>query len=236
MAGPWGCAMKHDESAISVAGAPVQLYRAGTGPTVVLLHGVGPDSARPSWERVWPALTPYAHVIAPDLPGFGGSALGETVPTVAGYRAWLARFLDSCGIDAATLGGHAFGAAVALRTALDAPRLASGVVLCAPDGLSRRPAGLANHAVGRGGQGEDFGTELTQLGCPALLLAGEEDRIVPPADVHAAAGRIPEARFALVPGAGHHLPRDAPARTAAELLSFLARHAVVHRPAAGHLP
>ena len=54
-----------------------------------------------------------------------------------------------------------------------------------------------------------FGDALAGIECPALLLAGEHD-IVPPAAVRAAAARIPRGEFAMVPGAGHWLPRDAP--------------------------
>ena len=40
--------------------------------------------------------------------------------------------------------------------------------------------------------------------------------------MRAAATRIPHARFTLVVGAGHWLPRDAPAQVADQLITFLA--------------
>ena len=64
--------------------------------------------------------------------------------------------------------------------------------------------------------------QLAVIGCPALLLAGEHDRLVPPGDVRAAAARIRHARFTLVAGAGHWLPRDAPRQVADQLITFLA--------------
>ena len=54
--------------------------------------------------------------------------------------------------------------------------------------------------------------QLGAIGCPVLLLSGEHDRLVPPADVRTAAARISHARFTLVAGTGHWLPRDAPRR------------------------
>jgi len=55
-----------------------------------------------------------------------------------------------------------------------------------------------------------------------LLLSGDRDRLVPPGDVRAAATRNPSARFTLVAGAGHWLPRDAPGQVAGQLIAFLA--------------
>src|SRR5262249_23478839 len=63
--------MRHDETMITAAGSPVRAYRAGAGPTLVLLHGGGLDDAQLSWAPVWPALTGHAQLLAPDLPGYG---------------------------------------------------------------------------------------------------------------------------------------------------------------------
>jgi pimeloyl-ACP methyl ester carboxylesterase len=65
-----------------------------------------------------------------------------------------------------------------------------------------------------------FGDELALLGQPAVFLSGELDHLVPPADVRAAAARVPRGRFVAVPGAGHWLPRDAPDLLAAEITSI----------------
>ena len=46
--------------------------RSGTGPPLVLLHGIG--SSRQAWDPVVPALAGRFTVIAVDLPGFGDSA------------------------------------------------------------------------------------------------------------------------------------------------------------------
>jgi pimeloyl-ACP methyl ester carboxylesterase len=92
--------------------------------------------------------------------------------------------------------------------------------------LLRRPgAGAAWQAFQRdevrwSGPRTVFGDELARLSCPVTLLAGEHDLVDPDA-VRAAAGRIPQAAFELVPGAGHWLPRDAPGVVADHLLDLV---------------
>src|SRR5215831_17626403 len=98
-----GSTMRHDETVITVAASPVRAYRAGAGVALVLLHGLGLDDAQLSWAPVWPALTGHARLLAPDLPGFGGSPLGRTAPSLEGYRRWLLAFLDAAGVQAAVL-------------------------------------------------------------------------------------------------------------------------------------
>src|SRR5262245_41002225 len=133
--------MRHDEAAVTVAGAPVRAYRAGSGPTLVLLHGGGLDDAQLSWAPIWPALTAHTQLVAPDLPGYGASPLGQTEPTLAGYRTWLLAFMDTLGIQRAILVGLSLGGGIALRTALDAPTRVAGLVLLAPYGVSPRLPG-----------------------------------------------------------------------------------------------
>src|SRR5262249_30266597 len=82
------------------------------------------------------ALTGHAQLLAPDLPGYGGSPLGSTEPTLEGYRRWLLAFLDAAGIQTAILAGLSLGGGIALRTALDAPARVAGLVLLAPYGVS----------------------------------------------------------------------------------------------------
>lgn len=140
--------MRHDEAVVTVAGAPVRVYRAGSGPTVVLLHGGGLGDAQLSWAPVWPALTAHVQLVAPDLPGYGGSPLGHTDPTLTGYRTWLLAFLDALGIQRAILVGLSLGAGLALRAALDAPTRVAGLVGLAPCGVSPRlPGGTAGYFV-----------------------------------------------------------------------------------------
>jgi len=145
--------MEFDEVVMAVHNAPVRAYRAGRGRPLVLLHGGGVDSALLTWQPAWNALTRLGSVLAADLPGFGASPLGTTVPTLAGYRDWLTAFLDAAGVARAVLVGLSLGGGIALQTALDAPQRVDGLVLCAPYGVSPQVPGgragfLAVHSPG----------------------------------------------------------------------------------------
>lgn len=63
---------------------------------------------------------------------------------------------------------------------------------------------------------------LAQLGdLPVLVVTGEEDHLTPPAQLEAMAATIPNARFRVVPGAGHLPPAEQPLATTRLLAEFL---------------
>ena len=69
--------------------------------------------------------------------------------------------------------------------------------------------------------GFDRAAALAGLAMPVLLLAGEADATAPPRGMARMAAAIPGARFAILPGAGHLLPLEAPEAFHAEVLAFL---------------
>jgi magnesium chelatase accessory protein len=93
---------------------------AGTGPTLLLLHGSGASAH--SWADLLPRLAPHATVVAPDLPGHGfttGAPLDSL--SLPRMRAALAALLQALALPPpVALVGHSAGAALALRWALDA--------------------------------------------------------------------------------------------------------------------
>ena len=102
----------------------------GSGPDVVLLHGLG--STRASLFDTAAALSRRYRVHAPDLPGFGSSCK----PARGGYNArWFAQimlgWMDALGIDKANLVGNSMGGRVAIELGLQAPqRVAAMALLC----------------------------------------------------------------------------------------------------------
>jgi pimeloyl-ACP methyl ester carboxylesterase len=95
------------------------------GPPLVLVHGAGGTHAH------WPAevrALPGRRVIALDLPGHGRSA-GPSPRTLAGFAESVIALLDALQIDAAVIGGHSMGGAIALTLALAAKARVAGLVL-----------------------------------------------------------------------------------------------------------
>ncbi|WP_333818296.1 alpha/beta fold hydrolase [Tabrizicola sp.] len=71
--------------------------------------------------------------------------------------------------------------------------------------------------------------DFAKLTMPVLLMTGEHDRLAPPAEIRAVAGRIwdaaprPDVRFEAIPGAGHVCNVERPDLYNRHLLSFLSR-------------
>ncbi len=115
---------------------PVHYLTAGTGPPLVLLHGVG-DSAD-TWLQVLPALARTHRVFAPSFPGFGRSAQPATAYSPAFFTIVLQRFLEMLGIGQAVLVGNSLGGLVATRLALAAPSRVTALCLVDSAGLGRQ--------------------------------------------------------------------------------------------------
>jgi pimeloyl-ACP methyl ester carboxylesterase len=101
----------------------------GNGPTVLFLHGwgLGHHAYRAGLRRV--ANMGY-RVVAPALPGFGGTPdLEPGNRTFVGYARWLTRFANSLDLQPTMMVGHSFGGGVAIRTLADNPKFAQGLVL-----------------------------------------------------------------------------------------------------------
>jgi pimeloyl-ACP methyl ester carboxylesterase len=91
--------------------------RHGTGPTLVLLHGVG--HRRQAWQPVVELLTPHRTVITVDLPGHGESpplqANGR--PAIRAIAEEIVAFFDALGLDRPHVAGNSLGGALALGAA-----------------------------------------------------------------------------------------------------------------------
>lgn len=56
----------------------------------------------------------------------------------------------------------------------------------------------------------DRAKDLASVACPAILVAGAEDRNAPPPTMEKMASRMPDARFHVLEGAGHMLHQEQP--------------------------
>jgi len=67
----------------------------------------------------------------------------------------------------------------------------------------------------------DLRADFPRITCPALLLMGERDRLVPAMAGHAAAQLLPDARVEVIPGSGHAPFIAQPEQVAAAIGNFL---------------
>ncbi|MGH2752389.1 MAG: alpha/beta fold hydrolase [Actinomycetota bacterium] len=113
------------------AGRYDTLYlEAGTGETMVLLHGLGATNA--SMLPTMHEFAPDYRVVVPDLPGFGGSAKPFRPLHAQFFARWLNDFMIATGIDKAHLVGNSMGGRVAIEMGLSFPERVQSLVLLAP--------------------------------------------------------------------------------------------------------
>lgn len=122
---------------LDLDGGHVRLLRggeAGRRPPIVLLHGGGSDAAI-AWYRTFASLAAEHPVIAPDLPGYGGTTGIGPLGGGAVLADFVARVMDELGLDDAVIVGSSMGGEIALDLALHHAELVSGLVLVSPAGL-----------------------------------------------------------------------------------------------------
>ncbi len=99
-------------------GARMRYLRAGSGPALILLHGLMGYSF--SWRYTMPALAPYATVYAPDMMGTGFSDRPAGIDhSTRGTAKRLLRFIERLGISSFDLLGTSRGGAVAMMAAAE---------------------------------------------------------------------------------------------------------------------
>jgi len=116
----------------------------GSGPTIVLVHGLG--GSHVNWMAVGPALAARARVVAPDLAGFGRTPLAGRSARVHANRELLDRFLDAVADGPAILIGNSMGGLIAMMEAARRPAKVARLVLVGP-AQPRPPATLVDPMV-----------------------------------------------------------------------------------------
>jgi len=234
-------------------GLPVVKEDVGTGPPLILLHGLA-GSAR-WWSRNVPALSQSFRVITIDLPGFGASPRGQRL-ALEGIVDQLAGTMDDLGIERASVIGHSMGGLIAGGLAAERPdrverlilvnaaflSLARGSVrsvtgpattlrwtapsllpVLVADGLRSGPVRLTDASLQL--LRADWREKLPRIEAPTLVIWGEHDRICPLAIGEQIVAAVPGSRLVVVEGAAHNPMWERSDRFDREVLDFLA-----HRP------
>ena len=132
-----------------VQGKPAAYSMAGAGMPVVLLHGWA--LAQHTYRKVIEEIAEQGcMVIAPSMPGFGGSGdLKGDAFSISGYAKWVADLLDMLEIEEpAVLVGHSFGGGVAIKLAHDMPKRVRSLVLVNSIGGSAWRNGRTLRSIG----------------------------------------------------------------------------------------
>ncbi|MFL6002828.1 MAG: alpha/beta fold hydrolase [Nocardioides sp.] len=123
----------HDLQFVTIHGHRRAFVKAGKGPVLLLLHGLGCDHT--TWAPVIDSLARRYTVIAPDLLGHGRSDKPRADYSVGGYANGMRDLLTVLGIDKVTVVGHSFGGGIAMQFAYQFPERTERMLLVAPGGL-----------------------------------------------------------------------------------------------------
>ncbi|MGF2943751.1 alpha/beta fold hydrolase [Mycobacterium sp. Lab-001] len=111
-------------------------YRiAGSGPAVLLVHGIGDNST--TWNTVQAKLAQRFTVIAPDLLGHGQSDKPRADYSIAAYANGIRDLLSVLDIERVTIIGHSLGGGVAMQFAYQFPHLVERLILVAAGGVTK---------------------------------------------------------------------------------------------------
>jgi pimeloyl-ACP methyl ester carboxylesterase len=122
------------------------IYRtAGSGPPVVLIHGMVNSSRH--WREVALGLAQEHMVIAPDLIGHGDSATPRGDYSLGAHAAAIRDLLTVIGVESATFVGHSLGGGVAMQFFWQFPQRVERLVLVSSGGLGHQVSPLLRAAA-----------------------------------------------------------------------------------------
>lgn len=215
----------------SPAGYPISFLSGGTpgGPRIVLVHGTPGDAM--GWADYVAAPPAGVEVVAIDRPGFGQSGPDAAVPSLKEQAAALLPFLETRNGRKPILVGHSLGGPIVAQAALDYPGRIGAIVLAAAaldPGLERihwaqyvakappvawlMPRTLRNandELMALQPELETLSARLGALNVPVVVIHGDQDDLVPVANVAFMRQRFPkdlQTRYILLTGMNHFLP------------------------------
>ena len=137
----------------------------GTGPALLLIHGMGDSSD--TWRPVLDQLARHHTVVAPDLLGHGRSEKPRADYSVAAYANGMRDLLSVLEIDRATVIGHSLGGGVAAQFAYQFPERCERLVLIGSGGVGRSVTPLLRLAAVPG-----IEAIMPLFGLPPVRMAG----------------------------------------------------------------
>ena len=229
----------------------VRYREAGSGPALVLVHGLG-CSADYWWRNGAPIAAAGFRVLAPDLPGFGRTEGPRSGLSIDQQAHSLELFAEAVGIGSAAYLGHSLSCQTAIELAARRPEHVTALVLAAPTGDRRRKRRF-REAVGffrdmpreppevvpiiadayfragfvrwlgtwLAGKNHDMFAATARVRAPAVVLVGARDPVVSTHFAEAVAEAIPGGRCRVVENAAHAIILDAAEAFNREVVRFL---------------
>ena len=176
---------------------PLAHIRRGSGPPLVLIHGIG--SQWQMWKPVLDRVSREREVVAVDLPGFGESAALPAAPSVEALAASVAGLLEALGLRGVHAAGNSLGGAIAL--ALARAGTARSACVLSPAGFGNMREGAYARAVLAG----SWRAAKALDRCADVVVAGPVRRTLAFGHLVARPWRIPAAEAA---GALRNLARS----------------------------
>jgi MGT family glycosyltransferase len=128
--------LEHHSIGVSDGGTIEVVVREGSGPTIVLLHGLG--MAADIWVKQFAGLHADHRLVAWDQRGYGGSKMGDGGVGIDRFVEDLVSVLEALDVRHCLLVGHSLGGMIALEAAItERERLGgrvSGLVLASTTG------------------------------------------------------------------------------------------------------
>jgi pimeloyl-ACP methyl ester carboxylesterase len=120
---------------LTLHGHSVTYRTAGSGPALLLLHGITNSSQ--TWETVAGPLADRFTIIAPDLLGHGKSATPRGDYSLGAHASGVRDLLSALDLERATVVGHSLGGGIAMQFAYQFPERCERLVLVSSGGLGR---------------------------------------------------------------------------------------------------
>ena len=222
---------------LSIGGLRIAVRTTGSGDPVLLLNGMSRPMA--SWAFFAGALRGRT-VVAFDAPGVGASEIPVIPYSMRMLSDVAARVLDAVGIEKADVVGYSHGGAVAQQMAVGHPTRVNRLVLlataCGVGAVPGHPRDvtqilLTPNRETRWPRPDPLALlwqiaaistwssipVLGRIDAPTLVVCGDYDRAVPPANSRLLAARIRDARLVTI-RAGHDLQKPGPAAIVAQLV------------------
>lgn len=133
--GDFGGAGPEDLHQVAIHGHKVCFRLTGSGPLIVLIHGITGSSAQ--WIPVMDLLRDRYTLLAPDLLGHGESAKPRGDYSLGAYASGIRDLLVGLEAEPATVVGHSLGGGIAMQLAYQFPERCGRLVLMSSGGVAR---------------------------------------------------------------------------------------------------